>query len=327
MRLSEIIMKTKFWIAILLAAVLISSCNISPAPPNETSDTAESIVTTEITVAETTAEVTTVEETTKAPIVLEPLDGSRRFVTISGAYTQAFCVSDEYIFVSHSASMGGNKNDYILYKYDRFTGELLKKGKAQLKHANGMTYNSQTDEIIVTALDGNGTSTTSMGVQDFSLFIVDPETLNIIRLVNLQSIILGINPNSVGISAVAYNEITDNYYVLTRYPERRIVTLTGNFEYVSDFPILFRSDPYLHGDICCDGEYLYTTAWIRFGLENVVDIYTLEGELIETKEVNGLTHIEGIDRRNGRFYVNFIDFNVSPAAAVVCEMDELGKVK
>ncbi len=319
-------MKIKICIAIILAAVLICSCDVSSDSPSESSDAVAYVVTTDMTAAETTNEETTVEAITEVPIVLEPLEGSRRFVTISGAYTQAFCVSDEYIFVSHSASMGGNKNDYILYKYDRFTGELLKKGRTQLKHANGMAYNSRTDEIIVTALDGNGTATTSMGVQDFCLFIVDPDTLAVSRLVNLQPIILGIDPQSVGISAVAYNEIADNYYVLTRYPERRIVTLTRDFEYVSDFPILFRTDPYLHGDICCDGEYLYTTAWVRFGLQNVVDIYTLDGQFIETKEVNGLTHIEGIDRRNGRFYVNFIDFNVSPAAAVVCEMDELGKV-
>ncbi len=324
-------MKYRLLVLSVFLILLCSSCKINSELSNETSAIIEAIDTAaspqpELTEAVATAQLTE-HETTKAPTVLEPIEGSRRFVTISDAYTQAFCVSDDFVFVSHSASKGGNKNDYILYKYDRFTGELISQGSTHLNHANGMTYNSRTNEIIVTALDGNGTSTTSIGTQDFCLFVVDPDTLKIKRIVNLVNIILKINKDSVGISAVAYNEITDNYYVLTRYPERRIVTLTGDFEYVSDFPILFRSDPYLHGDICCDGEYLYTTAWIRSGLENVVDIYTLEGELIETKEVNGLTHIEGIDRRNGRFYVNFIDFNVSPVAAVVCEMDKLGRVK
>ncbi len=326
MSINEMIMKIKLSIIVLLIVSLACSCVASGDPPLESNIDTVTSVTTEITHTDNTVADITTEETTKESITLEPIEGSRRFVTIPKAYTQAFCVSDNYIFVSYSATMGGDKNDYVIYKYDRFTGELILKGKDEVNHANGMTYNSKEDKIIVTALDGDASATTSVGPQDYSLYIVDPDTLSIDQTVNLRSIILGLIPNSVGIGAVAYSEETDNYYVLTRYPDRRIVTLTSDFKYVSDFPIVLRTDPYLYGDICCDGGRIYITLWIRYSLNNIVDIYSLDGEHIETEEVNGLTHIEGIDRRNGRFYVNFIDFNVSPAAAVICEMDELGEV-
>ncbi len=321
-------------LVMLAATIFLSSCAKVSEPLAESSinitqpeiSVIEVEKTADTTSIETIQSVDTVDSLEIPEITREALTESRRFLTVIGAYTQSICVSDNYVYISHSTSMDLNKNDYVLRKYDRFTGNFIAEGTWRFNHANGMTYNSKTDEIIITALDGNGTATTSIGIQDYCLFVADPETLKFKRLINLRDIILDIEPSSVGISAVAFNEITEQYYVLTRHPERRIVILTKDFSYVSDFPTIARQDPYLHGDICCDGEYIYTTAWVKPSLKNVVDIYTLDGEFIDTKEVNGLTHIEGIDRRNGRFYVCFIDFNVSPYSAVVCEMDELGNV-
>ncbi len=315
-------MKKLIAILFILIALLLTSCGGADDAPSVTDSTTVTSSTSEVTTAEATTEATTAEP----PIVLEPLDSPRRFVTVGGAYTQSVCVSDDFVFISHSASFGADKNDYVLRKYDRFTGELIAEGTARLNHANGMAYNSRTDEIVVVALDGDASSTATVGEQDYSLFFVDPDTLDVKRTVSLLELIRNILPESVGIGGVAYDERADEYYVLTRYPNRYIVRLSSEFKHIWDFPI--KDDlSGTRGDICCDGEYVYTVLWLDPSTENVVDIYTKDGDFVRRREVNGLTHIEGIDRRNGRFYLCFIDFNVSPAAAVVCEMDELENVK
>ncbi len=319
-------MKKTILIYIILAALLLSSCGGSVTAPSVTDGTTVTSAPEVTTTAEITTAETTTAATTEPPIILDPLDGARRFVTVKGAYTQSVCVSDDFVFISHSTSFGADKNDYVIQKYDRFTGELIAEGKTRLNHANGMAYNSKTDEIVVTGLDGNASSTSSVGDQDYSLFFLDPDTLDIKRTVCLRELIELILPESTGISGVAYDEKTDEYYVLTRYPKRYILRLSGDLELLWDFPI--KEDlSGTRGDICCDGEYVYTVLWLNPSIKNVVDIYTRDGDFVERKEVNGLTHIEGLDRRNGRFYLCFIDFNVSPASAVVCEMDELENVK
>ncbi len=316
-------MKKTILIYIILAALMLPSCAVSGGDPSITTvtDAPELTTTAEITTAEATAAATT-----EPPIILEPLDAPRRFATVSRAYTQSVCVSDAFVFISYSPSLGGDKNDYVLRKYDRFTGELIWEGEERLNHANGMAYNSRTDEIVVAALDGDASADTTVGDQDFSLFFVDAYDLDIKRTVCLRELILGLLPESVGIGGVAYDEAADEYYLLSRRPERHIIRLTSDLQYISHFKL--RDDlGGTRGDICCDGEFVYTVLWLNPSVENVVDIYTRNGDLVERKEVNGLTHIEGIDRRNGRFYLCFIDFNVSPIAAVVCEMDELENVK
>ncbi len=317
--------------AIILVCITTISCvNKNPEPSYSESAPA---VTPQPSQSETPQPTLPTESTsaTDAPtdpeteIKPEPLDAPRRFVTNKKAYTQSVCVSDKFVFVSHSPSLGGDKNDYVIIKYDRFTGELIKKGTETLNHANGMAYNKHTNEIAVIGLDGNSSTTTTVGDQDYSLFMVDAETLKIKRTVNLKELITELIPVSMGIGGVAYNEDADRYYVLTRYPDRRIVTLTGNFEYVSDFKIDISAGG-TRGDICCDGEFIYTVSWIS-SLHNIVDVYKLDGTFVKTCDVDGMTHIEGLDRRNGRFYVCFIDFNTSPYSAAVFEMDELLNVK
>ena len=222
---------------------------------------------------------------------------------------QGMCASEDFLFVSYSKSMGDDKNDYQIRKIDRATGEILLTSIEYFNHANGLTYNKNTNEVIVCAFDGNTGSTETTCDEDFSLYVVDADTLTLKRTVNLKASVLSVCAESCGIGGVTYSAENDEYYAFTRYPERHIITFNGDFT-LKDSTYLYHYDDKggTAGDICFDGTYFYIVTWRSDidQLANDVAIYTKDGVLVDTYNVTGIAHIESIDKVGDVFYMAFI---------------------
>lgn len=222
---------------------------------------------------------------------------------------QGICVSDDFLFVSYSKSMGNDKNDYQLRKIDRTTGEIVLTSTEYFNHANGLTYNKNTNEVIVCAFNGNTGSTETTCDDDFSLYVVDADTLALKRTVNLKDAVLSVCSDSTGIGGVTYSAEYDEYYAFTRYPERHIITFNGDFTLKDSVYLYHYNDKKgTAGDICFDGTYFYLATW-RNDIDqlcNDVAIYTKDGTLVDTYDVNGIAHIESLDKVGDTFYMAFI---------------------
>ena len=224
-------------------------------------------------------------------------------------FTQAMCISEDYVFIAFGKYNG---NGYKLRKLDRDTMEVIAESDRHFNHANGITYNKDTNELIICSLDGRSGKYKITGDQDYGFFIVDADTLELKRTLNIKDIVLGIAPDLCGVSEIAYNNVQKRYYVATHYPYRYIIVLNDDFTlnhymYMRDF-----YDPYgLYGDMSCDDEHLYFCRWIieQNQLLNVVDKYTLDGEYISSNYVYGITHIEAVAIDGNECYANFIDFS------------------
>lgn len=238
------------------------------------------------------------------------------FYSDNTSYTQGMCVSDTHAFISSSSSKGGNKNDYVIKKILLSDGSTVATSTDTFNHANGMTYNSKTNKVIVCALDGNAPADGTINDFDYSLFIANADTLSLENTINLKTTILAINSDCIGISGVAYNKHSDEYYVLTRAPIRFIVVLDSDFKLKRYFFMHKAINEGVRGDICCDSTLIYSPAWRSdltainsTSLINEIEVYVIStGKYIGTYTMNGLTHIESMDVNNGIFYSNFIDF-------------------
>ncbi len=249
------------------------------------------------------------------------------FYSDSNSFTQGMCVSDDYAFISVSTSKGGNPNDYVIRKVRLSDGQVVKTGDVAYNHANGMAYNPTTNELIVCALNGASTQSTSSSDDDYCLYVVDADDLTLKEKITLKETILDVCSNSVGISGVAYNKADAEYYVLTRYPKRYIVVLDADFSikryfYVKEQRVFENniSDGGTIGDICTDSKYVYIPSWRvdiggSYSIINEIDVYSIDGNYIGTYNMNGISHIESIDINNGVVYTNYIDFNVNPYTA------------
>lgn len=238
------------------------------------------------------------------------------------SYTQGMCVTDNYAFISCSPSKNADKNDYVIRKVDLTSGEILATSTQAYNHANGITYNKNTNKLYVCALDGNAETTTTISDDDYSLYVVDVDTLSLVDTINLKNIITTVCVGSVGISGVTYNPQYDEYYVLTRHPKRYIITLDNSFN-LKDFFFMFdrSADNGVRGDICTDGYWIYCPNWrsdlaTSNSLINEVHVYSRKGELIGVFTVNGYTHIESMDIKDGYYYFNFIDFSDNRAKTI-----------
>ncbi len=235
----------------------------------------------------------------------------------SNSFIQGMCASEDFLFVSYSKSKGGDKNDYQIQKLNRKTGTIIATSTEYFNHANGMTYNKNTNEVIVCAFNGNTGSTETTCDDDFSLYVVDADTLALKRTVNLKDAVLSVCADSTGIGGVTYSAEYDEYYAFTRYPERYIITFNGDFT-LKDSVYLYHYDDKggTAGDICFDGTYFYLATW-RNDIDqlcNDVAIYTKDGTLVDTYDVNGIAHIESLDKVGDTFYMAFIADLGKPSA-------------
>ncbi len=227
-------------------------------------------------------------------------------------FTQGMCLSYEYLFVSSSPSNNADPNDYLIYKIDLLSREIVAISSTSFNHANGMTYNQKTNKLYICAADGRSSTETSVSDMDYSLYVVNADTLSLEKVIDLKSIILSVYDESLGVCGIAYNPDYDEYYLLTRYPERHIITLNSDFTFKNSFYLF---DAYsiggVVGDICTDGEKIYVPTWRSDinNLNNEVRVYDRSGNYLGIYNVDGYTHIESMDIREDEYYYSFIDFN------------------
>ena len=227
-----------------------------------------------------------------------------------GYFTQGMCVSDEYIYIAAAEQDG---NDYRIRKIDRNTLNVIDESDIFYNHANGMTYNENTNELVVTALDGRSGLYRVSGAQDYSLFVCNASTLGIERVVNLEDIIKGISPDLLGISEIAYNSEKRQYFISTHHPNRYLIVLNEDFSLDSYIFIEEHNEEKgLYGDMTCDGDYIYFCRWVKEKdqMLNAIDRYTYDGEYTGSCYLFGVSHIESIEMgEDGYCYANFIDFS------------------
>ena len=224
---------------------------------------------------------------------------------------QGICASEDFLFVSYSPSRNGNKNDYKIRKVDLVTGEVLMTSKEKFNHANGMTYNKNTNEVIVCAFDGNSGSTETTSDDDYCLFVVDADTLTLKEKVNLKDAVLSVYDKSCGIGGVTYSAEKDEYYALTRFPDRYILVFDGEFNLKDDIFLYSAAEMSgTTGDLCFDGTYFYIPYW-RSDIDknrNDVVLFDTRGRRVATYAVDGATHIESLDIVGDKLYASFINY-------------------
>lgn len=221
-------------------------------------------------------------------------------------FIQGLAVSKDYIFVGTGNNDNTRKNEYRLNKLDRTTGEVVATSTETFNHTNDMTYNEKTNEVIVTGLHGDTGSKESLYDDDYHLLVADANTLKIKETINLKEMVLSVCSESIGISAVSYNANFDEYYVLTRYPERHIIILNNDFEMKSSVILGTGEIDGLLGGIYADDNYFYISNMTSYDDRlNDIMIYDRKGNLVDIKSVDGITHIEGIDYIDGQYYLSF----------------------
>ena len=229
---------------------------------------------------------------------------------VKGEFTQGMCMSDDHIYI---AAADHNGNDYKIRKLDKNTLVVLGESTECYNHANGMAYNKNTNELVITGLDGRSGLYGTSGSQDYSLFVCDADTLKTKTMVCIENIVKGISPDLLGISEIAYNDERNQYFVSTHYPNRYLIVLNEDFSLNSYMFMEPHSESRgLHGDMTCDDNYIYFCRWMRENdvLLSAIDRYTYDGEFKGSCYLYGVTHIESIEiGSDGYCYANFIDFS------------------
>lgn len=270
-------------------------------------------------VSEGSEETSSVEATSSTSSAEEPSDDR---IIYKNKYTlQGICASEEFLFVSCSQSQNGNKNDYKIRKVDLVTGEVLLTSKEKFNHANGMTYNKNTNEVIVCGLNGNSGSTETTSDDDYCLYIVDADTLTLKEKINLKDAVLSVYDKSCGIGGVTYSAENDEYYALTRFPDRYILVFDGEFN-LKDKIFLYSAGEMsgTTGDPCFDGTYFYIPYW-RNDIDkfrNDVVLFDTKGRRVATYAVDGASHIESVDIVGDKLYAGFIN-NIGRSSEI-CEV-------
>ena len=178
-------------------------------------------------------------------------------------------------------------------------------------HANGMGYDPSTNRLFICKLSSlSGTDGCDLSC-DYSFYIVDGTTFEIVQTINLYDVVTEVCPQSIGISGITYNSSNNKIYVFTRKPERYVIEINDDYSYSDSFFICEDNDEGLFGDIASFDDYILTCFWntSKSDFSNIVSFYDLSGNFIRDVELFGVTHIESIDIYDGRLVANFNDLS------------------
>ena len=154
-----------------------------------------------------------------------------------------------------------------------------------LGHANDMTYNSKTNEIIVVS----DTSKT--------LVIIDANTFHQKNIIEIN-----ITESSSAPRSIAYDKNNDKYYVY--YNDHSFYILNSNYELENSFQLT----SYNQGAGIYDN-YLYTVLWISGTNQNYIRVYDLNTkQLVKQyfKDDANYHELEGIEfDENGKMILGF----------------------
>ncbi len=194
-------------------------------------------------------------------------DAKAKYATAQGA-----CTDSKYAYIAI------NSGSTTILKYDINTFKLVKKKSGlNLNHANDMTYNKDTNTIVVCNNSPN------FDVISF----VDPDTLNIISTKKIKH----------KIYSIAYNPDYNRY----------VVGLSGSYDYAvldSNFKLIKKYKGYKSGYLrqgCdCDNNYIYFAQSGSSG--NLIVIYDWNGNLIDTVVLKKSLEIENIFHSGNTFF-------------------------
>ena len=189
------------------------------------------------------------------------------------------------------------KASYIssVYKYEIATGKIVATLDGfKTGHTNDVTYNPKTNELIV-----------ANNIPNFTLTIIDAETLEVKRNITVES----------DIFAIAYDEVKDCYYGSNR-ANYGVIKLDSDFNFVAEL-MSGVSTGYSRQAIDTDGKYIYMLQ----SAANCVLVYTTGGEFVgisyllpSTNTAQSICHI------GDTFYIGY---NVSSSGGIIYKIDNI----
>ena len=191
--------------------------------------------------------------------------------------TQGGCYTGKNYY---QAIISKNEETAVILKKNVETGEIIYSEPRPMEHANDITYNPKTNQIIVT---GSGEK----------LYIYDADTLEYIKTVNL----------GYTISAISYNEHDDTYVTLS---------WENNYYFDADFKYIktnkMRKREKTSQGMCSDENYIYNLYCESIGggkYKTFVIIHDHNSNLINevTVSITGNWEPENISIVDGELYI------------------------
>ncbi len=186
---------------------------------------------------------------------------------------QAFCATDEYYIIIENTAKTATTPDVVsaYYRYDHDASgnpvdqySLARRVEDfDYEHANGMTWNPNTDEILVAPYFNNGKK--SRGC----VFVMDPHTL---ECKETRKILPGCL-----IRAIDYDADADRYAVLAlKNRILKLYILDNRFKVVETHNAPDNSPGTYYQDICLTGDYILTPPFtLGMGIGNFVNIHSV----------------------------------------------------
>lgn len=211
-------------------------------------------------------------------------------------WLQSMCSTEHYIICLENSSTKESTPDTFLAFYRNKVDEngnpvtqySLAKQVTEMdyEHANGMTYNPDTNEILVVGA-------TPLEEENRGLvYIVDADTLKFKRSVRLSS--------TYNLLGIAYSEETKHYIVQffnVGYTESFFMELDTNFQRVGDLLPAKMWKNARHQDFCISGDYLISLGFTnKVSNSNVMQIYSIaDRELLVSYDLDILENGEFIE--------------------------------
>lgn len=186
---------------------------------------------------------------------------------------QAFCATDEYYIIIENTAKTATTPDVVsaYYRYDHDAAgnpveqySLARRvEKFDYEHANGMTWNPHTGEILVAPYFNNGKK--SRGC----VFVMDSHTL---EWKETRKILPGYL-----IKCIDYDPEADRYAVLAKKSGKdKLFILDGSFKVVSTQKAPDNSPGTYYQDFCLTGDYILTPPFtLGMGIGEYVNIHSV----------------------------------------------------
>lgn len=184
-------------------------------------------------------------------------------------------------FIKKDKESNERNNVVRIVKSDAKTGKLvMTSGDLALNHANDITYNPKLHALLVVHNNPNRTLVT----------LIDPDTLEMVRTVNLP----------FDIYCISYNEKRD-LYVAGISGGQNFRFLDADFNPVGDLHIATsKTTGYTTQGVSTDDDYIYFVLY----KQNVITVYDWEGNFVKIIKFNvGNIEPENVSVVNGEIYV------------------------
>ncbi len=190
-----------------------------------------------------------------------------------GASIQSVCVTENYIYTIENVSDDAVTNDIIRAYYRNSTDEngnaveqfsLAKTNDSQnLEHGNGMTYNPNTNEIIIAPYTNQNLENRGC------LFIMDPDSMEITGTVKVS--------DSYNLLSIEYDRSKDCYYAQTNSEAQYSnLVLDSNFQIIEDMGVEDPTPGYNFQAFCLAGDYLLQSPLtLNVSSENYLMAYSI----------------------------------------------------